>query len=202
MRKVRERIARASRSRIPGNFFAFFVAVSVTLPFTYGCHRDVPWTHDDVLENNCLANEKVMGMALNQYTQDNDGTIPNGMQWMDKLSPYAEPDKALQSNAQENVFQCPAFTSSAYGYAFNSDISQKKLSGIDANKSVFVYDSTAGKRNATDPMTSVPPEGHHSGMAQGMVNIGFADGHAKAIRVGHIKDTIETSTTPPPGDDW
>jgi prepilin-type processing-associated H-X9-DG protein len=88
-------------------------------------------------------------------------------------------DAAGRYRKPENWSHCPAvhpFSLSAFGYAFNSNLSGKKVTAI-ANPAAtpMLYDSTNLARNASDPVTSLPePPRHGAGN-----NLGYADGHAR-----------------------
>jgi prepilin-type processing-associated H-X9-DG protein len=118
----------------------------------------------------CLSNVKQMGLALSMYIQDYDEQFPPGSRWMDATFPYVK---------REDVYRCPSVAganATAPGYAFNSQVSLKKLERISNPATVrAIFESTKFSRNATDPLTSLPSPGRHS---RGN-NFGYADGHAK-----------------------
>ncbi len=123
-------------------------------------------------QTSCMSNEKLIGTALMMYTQDNDGVLPEGTHWMDRSAPYL----ASAGGTESHVFQCPSAKGTPYGYAYNSAVSRKSVNKMgDPGTTVTVYDSTAGTKNATDAVMSVPSPGRHSGGN----NFAFADGHVR-----------------------
>src|SRR5438552_3755414 len=69
----------------------------------------------------CLANVKQMGTAMMMYEQDYDGQLPPSSRWMDVTTPYTK---------NTSVYRCPSIppsSSATFGYAFNRNLSQKKL---------------------------------------------------------------------------
>ena len=124
-------------------------------------------------QSSCMSNEKQIGLALLQYSQDNDEVLPAGSEWMKKTEPY------LLSG--RSVYQCPSFRQSSYGYAYNSAVSRKGLEKIASpGTTPTIYDSTRGEPNASDAMTSLPAPGRH----RGGNDIGYADGHVKYVKTG------------------
>ena len=130
----------------------------------------------------CLSNVKQLSTAMLLYAQDYDDQLPRGGRWMDDISPYAR---------GERLFHCEtaqAGSPSAYGYAFNSNLSRKKMKQVTTPATTrLLYDSSNLKQNATDPVTSLANPPRHNGGN----NIGYVDGHAKWTRFG--------GTTPRPG---
>lgn len=128
----------------------------------------------------CLSNLKQQGLAVLQYSQDYDESLPSGGYWMDAVQPYIK---------NESVFQCPGLATGdrnhtpqlhgLYGYAYYS-----RLSGISATSvkepelTVLTYDSNTRLRNRADMFTSLPRPGRHP---QGN-NVSLLDGHAKQIK--------------------
>jgi prepilin-type processing-associated H-X9-DG protein len=124
----------------------------------------------------CLSNVKSLAMGLLMYEADHD-RLPHRDAWMDSLQPHLTkrtPDPGY-------LEMCPAVKRDkmqGYGYAFNSLLSQKKVSAIAAPEEVpIVYDSINYSRNASDPVNSLPHPGRHMGKN----SVAFADGHAKRV---------------------
>jgi prepilin-type processing-associated H-X9-DG protein len=107
-----------------------------------------------------------MGLALMQYSEDNDNRLPIASKWMVSLHSYDKLD-----------YNCPDVPQGAtrtYGYAYNSRLSSTKLGDIpNPAATTAVYDSTKLGKNANDPLASIPSPGRHSGGN----NYAFADGH-------------------------
>ena len=120
---------------------------------------------------------------------------------MDGVGAYAE-----KSGSGKDVLRCPTVVTKepkGYGYAFNSQLAGKPLSKI-ANKAQTraVYDSDNLKRNASDPVTSLPVPARHRNRplrrGNSTVNImGYADGHAKAIGGGQPSSTPGADSSQP-----
>ena len=133
-------------------------------------------SRDKAREVSCLSNEKLMGLALMQYAQDNDNLLPSQPNWMDATKPYMGGD--------ERAFHCPTASGqdlSKYGYAFNSSARSQNISKIASPEKVpMVFDSDNLDRNATDAGSSLPsPPRHGDGN-----NVVFADGSARTVKTG------------------
>ncbi len=118
----------------------------------------------------CLSHIKQQALGFVLYSTDENDHFPNRDFWMDSIGPYVK-DK---SNFKE-----PSLPARLYGYAFNSKLSNAKVTK-DPEKVPLVYDSVNPIRNASDPSVSLPSPGRHSGRDM----IGYEDGHAKASKVG------------------
>src|SRR5580658_3290018 len=69
----------------------------------------------------CLSNLKQQALAVNEYSQDYDGVLPQGSVWIDRTRPYLK---------VEGAFQCPELTvdhngptKEVYGYGYYSPLS-------------------------------------------------------------------------------
>lgn len=134
----------------------------------------------------CLTNLKQIGIAAQMYAQDNDQTLPPAGQWSDTLQPF------LGHRTEERpLFHCPAVPeSAAYGYAYNSRVAGKSVLHIASpDSTLLVYDSTTWTKNASDPGTSLPPDGRHNNGN----NVSFADGHARWLRADVAPGTAASS---------
>ena len=92
---------------------------------------------ENARRTSCLSNEKQLGLAFTQYTQDNDEKNPNGVNvyapggngWAGEVYPYVKSIK---------VFQCPDDSTStlsnvSYGYNSNNTIpSYSAANGVDS----------------------------------------------------------------------
>ncbi|PQV62716.1 prepilin-type processing-associated H-X9-DG domain-containing protein [Abditibacterium utsteinense] len=114
----------------------------------------------------CQSNLKQIALGIAQYTQDYDEKLPPAKPWIDVLQPYVR---------SEQLFRCPALTDTrGYGYAYNSELSQKPLAGFSASwKMVSIYETSDLKRNAYG--LGENPAFRHEGGA----NYAFVDGHVK-----------------------
>ena len=119
------------------------------------------------------SNLKQIGLALIQYTQDNDQKLPDADKWVDEIYPYLK---------TESVFRDPsAPAGEKWSYAFNKNLSGVKLSDLAwPATAVILFESTLGTKNATDTGESVPKPGRHNGGT----DYAFADGHVKLIGDG------------------
>jgi len=116
----------------------------------------------------CQSNLKQIALAFLMYEQDYGDTLPPAGRWSQVIEPYIR-------NSQ--VFACPGVPGSTQGYAFNSNLSGKKLQDVRSPAEIaLVFDSSAGQANAADAGQSWPTPGRHDGRN----NCAFADGHVKA----------------------
>ena len=118
----------------------------------------------------CLKSLKGTLIGLLVYASDADDRLPPGGAWMDLAKPYGI-----------NEPRCPSVREGDYGYAFNARLSLTKLKD-DGATTPMVYDSTNLARNATDAFASLPIPGRHENREGSRLdNVGYADGHAKAV---------------------
>jgi beta-lactamase regulating signal transducer with metallopeptidase domain len=116
-------------------------------------------------QEQCVTNMKQLGLACILYAMDSDGTLPPAARWCDAIRPY------LRSEA---IHQCLA-DKKKYSYAMNSNLSSKKWADISAKaaaRTVLLFESTQGRKNASDRGASWPRTARH---AQGNC-VAFADG--------------------------
>jgi prepilin-type processing-associated H-X9-DG protein len=118
-----------------------------------------------------MSNLKQDSLAMLMYVQDYDEMLPPMSQWMDRSNPY------LHKNSR--TLQCPEVSNasrgnaSKFGYAGNSEISEKSMSTIAHPEStLLIYDSTNVAWNAHDARKTL------AARHEGKVGIGFLDGHA------------------------
>jgi len=113
----------------------------------------------------CLSNVKQMGLAMMQYEQDNDSTMPPASTWADSLKPY---DKFVK-------FHCP-MARNAYGYAMNASLAGKSIAKLrHPGQTVVIFESDQNNRNAYGGHAEVAPNRHRGS------SYAFADGHAKIL---------------------
>ena len=132
----------------------------------------------------CLSNMKQLSLAIMMYATDYDDHLPEATHWMDLTYPYV---------MYQDTYKCPGLLKKnlpGYGYAFHRHLSQKPLPKIKAPATVIMlFESNNLAYNATDPLTTLLSEGRHEG--QNKINIGFADGHAKA----YLREEIPHEST-------
>lgn len=116
----------------------------------------------------CLSNLKQLALAALMFAQDHNDTLPNASTWSDDIQPYCK---------STDILRCPSDTNE-YSYAMNSKLSGKKIGAItDPTTTVLFFESSAGVRNAADPMTSVcKPPRHGDGN-----DFAYVDGHVKWV---------------------
>ena len=119
-------------------------------------------------ELSCLSRRKNQSVALVMYIQDYDERFPsNPNRWMDQLFPYLKSEPGLQ---------CPSLKQGEYGTAFDSRLAGKSSAALaDPEKTSAIFESQNRARNAASPGTGFSTR--HNGFG----NVGFADGHAKAL---------------------
>ena len=124
------------------------------------------------------SNLKQLGLAILEYVQDHNETMPDADRWVDEIMPYAK---------SEALFRDPSAPSGErWSYAFNKNLSGIKLADlISPATTVILFESTLGTKNATDTGESVPKPGRHNGGT----DYAFSDGHVK---------WLSDATTPAP----
>lgn len=134
----------------------------------------------------CQSNEKQMMLGVVQYTQDYDERYPPARKWVDVLQPYVK---------SEQIFKCPALAGEGNGYAFNQNLSQSSLAGVNsAAQTVNLYETSNLARNVFAPFNGRAYR-HRQNGADGM-NIAFADGHVKWFARGKPTQlTIQPETS-------
>jgi prepilin-type processing-associated H-X9-DG protein len=138
----------------------------------------LPWGNDkeSAKRTACLSNTKQQGLALTLYVEDNGGHYPPREAWKDLTRKY------LVGETSKYALRCPVLGEGAFGYAFNSALSGQKVPPTPETVPV-VYDSSNLTRNASDRFASLPSPGRHKGKN----NVGYADGHAKAVAMEGVK---------------
>jgi len=117
----------------------------------------------------CMQNLSRLGAGLSSYAADNDDRLPVADRWMDELQTAGTRDRNLH---------CPEVRSvnpGAFGYAFNKEMSGKKVSEVKPN-TVALFDSTFLTRNATSGIESLPNPGRHKGRGKTSNNLIMLDG--------------------------
>jgi prepilin-type processing-associated H-X9-DG protein len=152
------------------------IAVLVALVF-YPLVAKAPTTFH---RSNCLSQVKQLCLATEMYLADYGERFPHRDSWMDLLLPYHRnaglehcPTVLEQSGGDKNL----------YGYAWHSRLSEESREVLaEPAKHPMIYDSVNLGRNASDPFASLPnpPRSHRSGGPRSN-NVGYADGHAKAL---------------------
>jgi prepilin-type processing-associated H-X9-DG protein len=136
-------------------------------------------------QTSCASNLKTISGAMLMYAQDYDDLFPPAENRMDSVDAFCPPSP--KGKAKGSVYHCPSVNGkSTYGYAYNSNVaSQTTVKIADPRAKMLLYDSTTQARSASDPGTSLPSKGRHSGGN----TIAFADGHARWIKDGDDRAT-------------
>lgn len=146
----------------------------------------------------CLSNMKQLGLALMQYAQDYDETLPlnyienatytlpNGtprtgaMLWPVAIYPYVK-------NIQ--VYNCPSFStawnggySGAIGYGYNNFASRRSLGSVNYPAETVAF----GEAKGLDAYVLDGDAGEIDGRHNEGLNNAFLDGHAKWMMLSNI----------------
>jgi prepilin-type processing-associated H-X9-DG protein len=113
----------------------------------------------------CLSHIRQLGLAMLMYANDWQERFPPADRWTDVAKAYRR---------NEAILRCPV-DKAAYSYAMNHNLNLARLGHIrDFSRTVLIFESTAGKKNAYDVERSWPvPPRHPGGNC-----VAFADGHA------------------------
>lgn len=120
----------------------------------------------------CLSNVKQQSLGLIVYSTDYD-RFPPGRAWMDSTARYRRGESAQK----DWTVHCPEVPKNRFGYAFNAALSGAKLPKRP-ELVPLTYESSNLRRNAVDPVTSLPRPGRHDGKS----NLAYADGHARSVK--------------------
>lgn len=120
-----------------------------------------------------LSNLRQLALGVILYEQDHDKRMPDAAHWVDEIMPYVK---------TEAIFHDPsALASEKWSYAYNRALSHQPLAALDAPaRTVLLFESNLGVRNASDAGQSAPRPGRHLGGT----DYAFADGHAKWVPDG------------------
>lgn len=117
----------------------------------------------------CLSNLKQLGLAVLQYAQDHDETLPSADKWQDELLPYLK---------NEQAFRCPVAPELECGYAFNAALSGLPLAQIEnPAEMIVIFESAQGVRNASGRPEALAKRHNEGG------NVAYVDGHVKWLKV-------------------
>lgn len=190
-------------------WLAVFVIVAVMILVMFPVFAPTHFPHSRF---SCLSNEKQLGLAIVQYAQDNDQTLPRGTQgggvgWCGQLYPYTKLTGIDQCPDDETMTTSPAVVVS-YGYNRNAARHPRLKSYAAPQQTVLLFE-VAG----VTAQTTLPDEGASHGATsfsaagdgtaatlaagrahavyatrrhQGKSNFLFADGHAKALSSAQV----------------
>ncbi len=150
-----------------------WVAAGAALPVMAAVLYPLLGSANAARELECFTNTKAMGTALALYAADENSSFPESDRWMESAQLY--------SHSYVN-YHCVMTPAKAFGYAYNSLLSDKKLEEVtDVSGTPLAYDSKNLARDASDPFTSLPKPGRHNRGKSN--NVAFADAHARTVPV-------------------
>lgn len=98
----------------------------------------------------CMTNLRLLALGLQMYTQDHQGMFPPNDSWGDLVTKGYE---KICPGAPKGFFlgclHCPQ-DNARYSYAFNANLTKKKISEIDQTETVLFFESGSGKKNTAD----------------------------------------------------
>jgi hypothetical protein len=122
----------------------------------------------------CNSNLKAIGVALRQYAEDYDDTLPPANLWTDALTPYVRDAK---------VFHCPSAGKRNFGYAMNWKLSKRPRTQVipqgNAAPPAMIYETHERKPNANRDGADLVFR--HENTSQTL----FADGTVRATPKGN-----------------
>jgi prepilin-type processing-associated H-X9-DG protein len=125
----------------------------------------------------CTSNMKQLVLAAMMYAQDWDGTFPSE-NWAEELKPY------VQNTA---IYACPATEGKAVGFALNEMLAAAKLNEVkDPAEIPLFFEADLPDDVAFGGADAVMAEPRHNGM----IVVGFVDGHAKAMPPDALRDLL------------
>lgn len=127
------------------------------------------------------SNLKQIALGIIMYVQDNNDKLPDADKWIDEVMPYIK---------TEAVFRDPAAPGLKWGYAFNRALSGASMADLDDPAgTVLLFESTDGKKNASDAGGSVPKPGRHSDGT----DYALVDRHVKWVADDAPRPSFETT---------
>ena len=112
----------------------------------------------------CTLNIAAIKKSITQYTDEHDGKLPAAATWQTDLAPYVQkqlskmkegnPFKTMDANGDWGCSDKDVLTS---GFAFNSELSGKKLSEIKDRQTVMVFEIDKVGRNQSMPYKPQDP---------------------------------------------
>jgi len=141
----------------------------------------------------CLGNLRLIGIAAEQYTQENNNTFPPVDYWPNKLCPYLlNKVSATFAPHTKTVFWCPAADPSDLGPGFNGNIAYSINAQGYAGLGRFQETSVNGLRTAPSKLIAFM-DGNSANMWDttpqrvrpwhgDCYNVFFADSHAETLQ--------------------
>ena len=123
--------------------------------------------------NRCMSNLKQIGVSMAIYSGSNDDRLPIANTWVDDMTKIGGRPRQLH---------CPSvggLRSPDYGYAFNKDLSGKKVHQLEASREL-IFDSTLLSKNAAGGLDTLPIPGRHIKGSKPMNHILHIDGSVES----------------------
>ncbi len=133
--------------------------------------REAPVTRKD----HCLANVKVLAMAVQMYAADYDGRPPTASAWPEVLAEHE-----VGGSYSTHISGCGEARGREQSYAYNRGVAGRSTCGADTAYVLSIFESDAGNASV-DGKELLPASPRHMGGD----NVGFLDGHAKWWRRPH-----------------
>ena len=159
-------------------------------------------------QTTCLSNEKQIGLAIMQYTQDNDEYFPAGsggiqtVGWAGKIYTYvkstqifvcpSDTDKNPSINGK-NILQCSYFVNRNLSTQNNSLVSLRSLASMNA-PALTIYAGEVYKGAMNDVDSTKPQSDYLSPLGDGYQNV--INGYANGYRTGLMGNRAFYSALP------
>jgi prepilin-type processing-associated H-X9-DG protein len=141
---------------------SILVLAAILFPVFATSHRSGP-------RLTCLSRVKQITLGHMIYASDHDDRLTLASTWEDGVEPYVK-----------QRFSCPEAPGKRYGYAMLDNLSAAKLTAMKKPAAVpLTIESAACIPNAHGDERLIPNPGRHGGSN----TVGYADGHAKSVRV-------------------
>lgn len=143
-----------------------FVGAGLAACLAVGSWAQTMEQRDSARRAMCLANMRQLAMAMMMYAQDHENRLPPANRWCDAINPYTR---------NQAIFKCPA-DKAKYSYAMNFNLSKRAITAIpNPAKTVMLFESTQGRKNATDVGRSWPARSRHPPG----ICVAYAEAHCK-----------------------
>lgn len=167
--------------------FAFVLIIAAVL---FPVFQRVP-ENDNRKRSACQSNLKHLGLAIIQYTQDNDEKMPSGVNaagngWAGEIYPYTK---------STGLYQCPYDTAKGahISYAENQNLPRQNLAFLNAPAAtVELYETTTLNCDPSTPETisatglSAPQNSDRHDADTFWLNFLAADGHVRWLTPGQV----------------
>ena len=128
--------------------------------------------------HSCRSNMKQLSLAAMMYAQDWDMHLPQG-NWTEELLPYTQ---------NPMIYRCPSRPALSVGFAFNERVLGASIWDLaQPSDTVIMFGSDLGGDAPVGGAAAVPEGGIHDGL----VTVGFADGHVKMMAPAELQEMLE-----------